>query len=96
MPPDYNVSSVIGAQGAQRTASRIDNDIGNLKMLSQRVSSSRERIMRHAQTLGYYNGPKDPPTSAAVPTPMVLTLTDAISELDREIEQLSGALNVFD
>lgn len=79
---------------ADRPASRIDNDVNTLKNVVERVETITHRIIRHARTLGYFEPPKDAAVSA--PTPVVTTLADALTALDRAVDHCSGSLNVFD
>ncbi len=75
--------------------SRIMADIERMQQMTKRVHDARERVMRHSSALGYYAD--TPPTEASAKvSPISNTLSNALSDLDRALDQLSGALNVFD
>lgn len=82
------------ANQADRSPSRVEQDVGQIKTMTEHVERTTERIIRHAHMLGYFEPPSDAKTPA--PTPVVTTMSDAISELSRAIDHCSGALNVFD
>jgi hypothetical protein len=88
--PDYKQTT----EAVDRQASRIENDVEQLKRFTDRVESMTSRIIRNARSLGYFEPPKDTPT--ATPMPVITTLADAIQQLDRAIDHCSGSLNVFD
>lgn len=88
-------NSTLGAQRIERSMTRLDHDITRVKAMSISVIRIRDRIVDHARVLGYFEPPPQNPATSA-PTPVVTTLTDALAELDREIDHLSGALNLFD
>lgn len=95
MDRDYPTNALNQGQArVDRPMSRIDNDVMTVKGFTQRTRDVSERIIRHAQTLGYYN--PQPSTSTTGPTPIITTLSDALMELDRAMDELSGALNLFD
>ena len=83
-----------GAAAENRVASRIEQDVEQVKSMTERVHRTRERVVRHARALGYFEPPADAKVSA--PTPVITTMADALRELDQAIEHCSGALNVFD
>jgi hypothetical protein len=72
----------------------IENDVETLKWLTECVEGITERIIRNARALGYFEPPED--ARAAAPTPVVTTLADALSALDRAVDHCSGSLNVYD
>jgi hypothetical protein len=79
---------------APRPASRIENDVEQVKVLSGRVDAITDRIIRHARALGYFE--PTPDMKVAAPTEVITTLADALRELDRKIDRAGGSLNVFD
>jgi hypothetical protein len=81
-------------EDAAHTVSRIDNDVEVLKRMIDRVETVTHRIIRHARSLGYFESTADAKPSA--PTPVITTLADAISALDRALDHCSGSLNVYD
>lgn len=80
--------------GEKQTRSRIEVQTVGVQEMVGRVQSAQARILRHARSLGYF---QDPPASAQVkPTAVSMTMTDALGDLDRALDDLSGSLNVFD
>lgn len=84
----------VAGQAVATTMSRIENDVETIKRMAGRVEMIRERVIRHARALGYYE--PTPEAKVAAPTPVITTLADALQSLDREIDHCSGSLNVFD
>lgn len=74
--------------------SRIDHDVNRVKEMTIRVRNVTERIIHHAHTLGYFAPPPSQPGTA--PTPVITSLSDAIQDHDRGLDELSGSLNLFD
>ena len=74
--------------------SRIDNDISILKRHIEIVDAITANIMRHAQTLGYFQNSKLDTNIA--PSPVITTLADALQALEKSLDHCSGTLNVFD
>lgn len=92
---DPRTTSMLNQARAERPMSRIDNDVNTIKGITQRVRNSAERLLRHTQTLGYYNAPPAQ-TTGAVPSPVITTLSDALIDLDRAMDELASSLNLFD
>lgn len=90
---DYSERAGTASTGA--AGSRIQSDIRRLQELVGRVVMSRERVVAHARALGYFADTPAPPLSSKV-SAISTTLGDVIGDLDRELDTLSGALNVFD
>lgn len=89
------LSNSLSAAGAtNRSLSRIEADVESVKRMTSSVELLTERVMRHARSLGYFGAPDDPKESG--PTPVITTLADALSALDRAITTAGGSLNVFD
>jgi hypothetical protein len=78
----------------ERTASRIEQDINLVKSMAEQVDLTRERIIRHARAMGYFEPP--PEAKAAMPMPVITTMADALQALARSIDHCSGSLNVFE
>lgn len=76
--------------------SRIDNDAAQLRTLAERVHTTRTRVMRHAKSLGYWAPTPEPGQETNKLAPVSSTLQDGIRDLEKAVEELSGALNVFD
>lgn len=85
--------SQLGAQAANTSMSRIENNVEDLKRFVTRVRTTEDRIMRHARALGYY---VDTPGAPGSISPVGATLADAIQDLDMALERVACALNVFD
>ncbi len=79
---------------ASTKGSRINADIERLLHMVKRVHEARERVMRHASALGYHAD--TPPTDDTKVCPIANTLAHSLEDMDRALDQLSGALNVFD
>lgn len=77
-----------------RVASRVELNVDAIKELINRIDQNTDRIIGHSRALGYYELP--PANGAIAPTPVITTLSDAISAMDRAADRLSAALNVFD
>lgn len=75
-----------------RTTTRIENQTEALKGAADRISRLTARNVEHARQLGYFEPPKDAGQS---PSPVVLTLDDALNQLHREIDSLEGSMNLF-
>jgi hypothetical protein len=90
----YEGQQNAASQGIKQR-SRIENDTKLILEAVERLQSIENRIFTHARSLGYF---QDTPSSpvATKPTPVSLTLADAIADLDRAVNSCSGALNVFD
>lgn len=84
----------INQTATDRPMSRIDNDVNTIKNMAERIEGVTHRIIRHARTMGYFELPKD--AKAEAPTPVIITLADALTALDRAVDHCSGSLNVFD
>jgi hypothetical protein len=80
-------------QPVNSARSRIDNDISRVQEMANIVGLSTERIVGHARRLGYF---EPPPTEGKSVEPVISTLDDALNDLYRRIQTLSGSLNVFD
>ena len=78
----------------ERAASRIENDVERVKMMATRVETIVSGIVRHARSLGYYEPAQTPPSTK--PSAVITTLSDALSELDRALDNGSAALNLFE
>lgn len=92
----YDSSSSLGqAARVDRPMSRVDALVQQTKLLTDRVRNNTERVIRHTQTLGFFN---PPPANAATsaPTPVITTLEDALRDLDRALDEHAAALNLFD
>ncbi len=89
---DYG-NSTIAAPSAEK-GSRIQSDTHRLMEMVNRIKTSEQRIVRHAMSLGYYS--PQPESAGNKPTPVSSSLADALSDLDRALDGLSGALNLFD
>lgn len=87
----------MGSQVAEnRIMSRIENDVETVKKMTGRVEKITEGIVTHARSLGYFEPPSDVKAHTQAPTPVVTTLSDALSALDRALDHCSGSLNVYD
>lgn len=76
-------------------ASRIDSDVEKMLAFARNVNSARLSIMRHANTLGYFS--QDPVGDAkASVSPISTNMQTAMSDLDRAIDGLHAALNLFE
>ncbi len=73
--------------------SRLEADVEVTKRMTVRVETLKHRILRHAQTLGYWS---PEPTDKSGLEPVITTLQDALQALDRAIDACEGALNYFD
>jgi hypothetical protein len=89
-----NLNTQSAANAIQEANSRIDADIESVRSMAARIERTTERIIRHARALGYYQ--PTPETKTDAPTPVITTLADALSAMDRAIDHCSGSLNVFD
>lgn len=84
------------AQATRPTpASRIDVQTEQIKGMSTRVARIRSIIVAHARSLGFFELPSTSPRDAVGPTPVINNLSEALAELEREIEHLDGTLNLF-
>lgn len=94
--PDY--SNQANAQnaltGSSPKGSRINADVESLLRMVKRVHEARERIQRHTSALGYHAD--TPPTEGSKVSPIASTLSNALTDLDHALEQLSVSLNLFD
>jgi hypothetical protein len=89
-------TATLGTQTrVEKPVSRIDTDVIRLKEQTQRVRLNTERLMRHAHSLGYLPPPSQGNTGQA-PTPVITNLNDAVCDLDRALDEMSGAMNLFD
>ena len=82
-----------GQQGTDKI-SRIQADTSALLTMVQRLKACEARVARHAMSLGYFQA--TPETGNAKPTPVSTTMVDALADMDRAIDSLSGALTLFD
>ncbi len=89
---DYG--SAIGGAPSTEKGSRIQSDTHRLLEMVQRIKSSEQRIVRHAMSLGYYS--PQPESAGNKPTPVSSSMADALSDMDRAVDGLSGAINLFD
>jgi hypothetical protein len=78
----------------QTAASRIQSDTKKLQDFAMRIKQAESRIVSHARAMGYYE--PQPESVGTKPTPISISMLDAISDLDRAIDSLSGSLNLFD
>lgn len=76
-------------------ASRIEHDASRIRELADRIHGSKRRLIGHARKLGYFQDTPEAGASAKI-SPVSSTLLDAITDLERAVEELSGSLNVFD
>jgi hypothetical protein len=92
---DRSASALGQAGNAAGPGSRIDTDIQTLKRMIGQLDHISNTIVMHARTLGYSDTPKET-IGALSPQPVITTLADAISGLDRAIERTTGSLHLFD
>lgn len=78
----------------ERAASRIENDVERVKTMTSRVDIIVAGIVRHARSLGYYE--PTPSAGNTAPSAVITTLSDALRELDRALDNGSEALNLFE
>ena len=91
---DQNAAPTNARSTLGHPVSRLEHDIERIKELTRVINSTTERTLQIARTLGYFQDqPKD---NAPGPIPVVTTMQDAISELNRAVDHNSGCLNIFD
>lgn len=88
---DYNREE--GAATAK--SSRIQSDTQSLQKMVARVRQEEMRVTAHARSLGYFKDTPEPGNGQKI-AGISNTLADALHDLDRALDGLSGALNVFD
>lgn len=97
--PDYSNQANF-AQNAltnpQSKGSRINADVENLLRMVKRVHEARERIQRHTSALGYYADTAPTDGSDGKVSPISNTLSNALSDMEHALEQLSVSLNLFE
>ncbi|KRQ11901.1 hypothetical protein AOQ73_05700 [Bradyrhizobium pachyrhizi] len=81
-----------------RPSSRIENDIEKVKLLTDIINNTTDRLVQHANSLGYFEPPKAETAASAgfAPRPVSINLADALADLDRAVNRNSGVLNLFD
>lgn len=84
-----------GQVGSNIKQSRLASDVERIITLIQSVNTARERVSHQTTTLGYFS---DAPTTNknTEPSPIWPNLQNMLSELERSIDGLHGALNLFD
>lgn len=100
MPEDARMNMTLSslqsrAGGSGNTSlaqNRIQNDIGRIKETTERVRNTTNMIIQYAHTLGYFEPPKD--INPAV-EPVITTMSDAITDMEKATNDLVGALNLF-
>lgn len=80
---------------ANQSSSRIELQTRGVQEMVGRVQSAQGRVLRHARALGYFQD-TPPAQGSAKPTPISITMSDALSDLDRALDELAACLNVFD
>jgi hypothetical protein len=76
--------------------SRINADVERVLLLTRGVHNARERVTRHATALGYFSDAPSNAGDAGKIAPISNNLQNALGDLDRAIDALHGALNLFD
>ena len=76
--------------------SRINSDVERILSMARVANSARDRIARHSAALGYFEPPQSGNDSGAIVQPISNNLQSALGELDRALDGLHGALNLFD
>ena len=70
--------------------SRIQSDIHNLQKMVTRVRQAQERVTHHARTLGYFQDTPEPSGMGSKLNPVSTSLTDALADMERALDGLSG------
>jgi hypothetical protein len=83
-------------QAATKAASRINQDVERLLLMVKRVHRERERVVLHTSALGYYAQPTPETGESAKIQPITNNLANALNDLDRALDQLAGAVNLFE
>lgn len=82
------------ATKAINTSARIEGMIEHIRSLTKQVVECQARVQMHARTLGFYEPPNAGSTQS--PQPVIDSVSSALDELQKEVNHLSGTLNVFD
>ena len=94
---EYHLKSKLEqATRVDRPISRIDGLVQQTKMMTDRVRSTTERIVRHANALGFFSPESRASDVPMPPQPFITSLEDALREHDRALDELAAALNLFD
>lgn len=81
--------------GRDRVMSRIEQDVEHVKNLTTRIRAAREMNVANARALGYFESPSTGPSVGVAPQPVITTMSDAIHELERAVDELHGSFNLF-
>lgn len=81
---------------ANTKGSRINSDVERVLGLAKSIAVARDRVMRHSSALGYFSEIAGAGEKSAQVAPISNNLQSAIADLDRSIDGLHSALNVFD
>lgn len=90
------ISNQTGQLAVNAKPSRIHSDTEQLRSMINRVGNITARVTGHARALGYFAETPEAAGSVNKLSPISHTLRDSLSDMDRALDELSGALNVFD
>lgn len=89
-------SGGIGGAAPNRTSpspnTRIQVDVNRVREITSSVRLVTQTIISYAHSLGYYEPPKADNPSVE---PVITTMGDAITDLERATNELVGSLNLF-
>lgn len=87
--------NAVNAMKAPVKGSRIDSDVERILGMARSANSARDRLLKHSSALGYFQDNADAAGNGTVQS-ISNNLQSALNDLDRSIEGLHGALNLFD
>lgn len=84
----------VGGAAPSRTApaTRIQTDTSRVRETTSNIRMATATIVSYAHSLGYYEPPKADNPSVE---PVITTMGDAITDLERATNELVGSLNLF-
>lgn len=85
-----------GQANTSAKGSRINVDVEHVLCLVRSVNDARDKVQRHTSALGYFSDAPQSAGDAAKLQPVSTSMQNAIGDLDRAIDNLHGALSLFE
>lgn len=93
---DYVQQSAAQSNGSRtKPASRINADVERVLVMVKRIHVERDRLQSHTASLGYF-ADTPPESGEAKVQPISVNMASALNDLDRALQQLTSAINLFE
>lgn len=92
---DYAANGITKNSATEVRGSRINSDVERVIKLAYSINNARDNAIRHAAALGYFMNETSAEVGGKV-QPISNNMQTALADLERAIDSLHGALNLFD